>query len=445
MIHLEVLAGVTFDLQAFIWLNAGAIIVLIIFSALFSGSETALTSASRGKLKTQAEKGNKGAQRALIITDDRETLISSVLVGNNLVNILATALATNLFTLLFGDSGVLITTIVMTMVVLIFAEVLPKTYAIARPEEASQKASRFILPFIFIFTPIVVVIKALVTAFLRLLGLLEPRSESLEDVQDEIKGRIELEIPTGMFDKEDQRRVLGALDISSLSVEDVMRHRSEIDMLNADDPIEEILAQCMTTPHSRLPVYKDETENIIKIAHVKDLYRNYWGQNEKIETSTPLGEHWYTNLKEPYFVIETTPLGILMQEFLEKRTHFALVVDEYGALQGLVTLEDIIEEIVGEIEDEYDQEQSEPFKEVSQGVYLVDGALPVREFNKMLNLDLPDDQAVTLAGLVINEIKYIPVKGENFDILGYRFEIVDRIRNRVTQIRIQKIAETENS
>ncbi|MCY3725528.1 MAG: CNNM domain-containing protein, partial [Rhodobacteraceae bacterium] len=344
MTHLEVLAGTNFDLQAFIWLNAGAIIVLIIFSALFSGSETALTSASRGKLKTQAEKGNKGAQRALKITDDRETLISSVLVGNNLVNILATALATNLFTLLFGDSGVLITTIVMTMVVLIFAEVLPKTYAIARPEEASQKASRFILPFIFIFTPIVVVIKTLVTAFLRLLGLLEPRSESLEDVQDEIKGRIELEIPTGMFDKEDQRRVLGALDISSLSVEDVMRHRSEIDMLNADDPIEEILAQCMTTPHSRLPVYKDETENIIKIAHVKDLYRNYWGQNEKIETSTPPGEHWYTNLKEPYFVIETTPLGILMQEFLEKRTHFALVVDEYGALQGLVTLEDIIEE-----------------------------------------------------------------------------------------------------
>ena len=322
---------------------------------------------------------------------------------------------------------------------------MPKTYAIARPEEASQKASRFILPFIFIFTPIVVVIKVFVTAFLRLLGLLEPRSESLEDVQDEIKGRIELEIPTGMFDKEDQRRVLGALDISNLSVEDVMRHRSEIDMLNADDPIEEILAQCMTTPHSRLPVYKDETENIIKIAHVKDLYRNYWGQNEKIEDSTPPGEHWYTNFKEPYFVIETTPLGILMQEFLEKRTHFALVVDEYGALQGLVTLEDIIEEIVGEIEDEYDQEQSEPFKEVSQGVYLVDGALPVREFNKMLNLDLPDDQAVTLAGLVINEIKYIPVKGENFAMFGYRFEIVDRIRNRVTQIRIQKIVETDGS
>ena len=439
------LSHTTIDLQPFIWLNAGAIIVLIIFSGLFSGSETALTSASRGKLKTQAEKGNKGARKALAITNDRETLISSVLVGNNLVNIMATALATNLFTLLYGDSGVLITTIVMTTVILIFAEVLPKTYSIARPEEASQKASRFMAPFIFIFTPIVVVIKLFVTFFLRILGLLQLKPESLEDVQDEIIGRIELEIPTGMFDKEDQRRVLGAMDISNLTAEDVMRHRSEIEMLNANDPIEIILAHCMTTPHSRLPVYKDETENIIKIAHVKDLYRNYWGQNEKIASVSPPGTFWYSNLKEPYFVIETTPLGVLMREFLEKRTHFALVVDEYGALQGLVTLEDIIEEIVGEIEDEYDQKQSEPVREESQGVYLVDGSLPVREFNKMLQLDLPDDQAVTLAGLVINEIKYIPVKGEDFALFGYKFEIVERIRNRITQIRIQKNVENTDA
>ena len=435
------LSNITIDLQAFVWLNAGAIIVLVILSGLFSGSETALTSASRGKLKTQAEKGVRGAQKALEITDNRETLISSVLVGNNLVNILATALATNLFTLLFGDSGVLITTIVMTTLILIFAEVLPKTYSIARPEEASQKASRFMAPFIFLFMPIVFVIQVVVNFFLRILGLLKLKPESLVDVQDEIIGRIELEIPTGMFDKEDQRRVLGALDISNLSVEDVMRHRSEIELLNADDSIEVILAQCMTTPHSRLPVYKDETENIIKIAHVKDLYRNYWGQNENFASASPPGKFWYSNLKEPYFVIETTPLGVLMREFLEKRTHFALVVDEYGALQGLVTLEDIIEEIVGEIEDEYDQEQSKPFREEGQGIFLVDGSLPVREFNKMLNLELPDDHAVTLAGLVINEVKYIPVKGENFTLFGYKFEIVERVRNRITTIRIHKMAE----
>lgn len=436
---------ITVDLQAFIWLNAGAIIVLIFLSGLFSGSETALTSASRGKLKAQAEKGNKGAQKALEITNDRETLISSVLVGNNLVNILATALATNLLTLIFGESGVLITTIVMTTVILIFAEVLPKTYSIARPEEAAQKASRFMVPFIFIFTPIVVVIKSFVTFFLRILGLLKLEPESLEDVQDEISGRIELEIQTGMFDKEDQKRVLGALDISNLSVEDVMRHRSEIELLNANDPIEKILAHCITTPHSRLPVYQDETENIIKIAHVKDLYRNYWGQKENIKSVPPPGEFWYSNLKEPYFVIETTPLGVLMREFLEKRTHFALVVDEYGALQGLVTLEDIIEEIVGEIEDEYDQEQSEPVRDEGNGVFLVDGSLPVREFNKMQNLDLPDDQAVTLAGLVINEIKFIPVRGEEFSLFGYKIEIVERIRNRITQLRIQKLNDTSGT
>lgn len=435
----------TLDFQAQVWLNTGAIILLIVLSGLFSGSETALTSASRGKLKTQAEKGNKGAQKALDITNDRETLIGSVLVGNNLVNILATALATNLFTIIFGDSGVLVTTLVMTTVILVFAEVLPKTYSIARPEEASQKASRFMNPFILIFSPVVFLLKLIVTFFLRIMGILQREPESLEDVQDEISGRIELEIPTGMFDKEDQRRVLGALDISNLTVEEVMQHRSEIEMLNADDPIEDILTQCMSTPHSRLPVFKDENENIIKIAHVKDLYRNYWGQMENIATTSPPGENWYSNLKEPYFVIETTPLGVLIREFLEKRTHFALVVDEYGALQGLVTLEDIIEEIVGEIEDEYDQEQTEPLRNEGNGVYLVDGSLPVREFNKMLNLDLPDDLAVTLAGLVINEIKYIPVKGESFTLFGYSFEIVERIQNRITQLRIQQVIEVVDS
>ncbi len=435
----------TLDFQAQVWLNTGAIILLIVLSGLFSGSETALTSASRGKLKTQAEKGNKGAQKALDITNDRETLIGSVLVGNNLVNILATALATNLFTIIFGDSGVLVTTLVMTTVILVFAEVLPKTYSIARPEEASQKASRFMNPFILIFSPVVFLLKLIVTFFLRIMGILQREPESLEDVQDEISGRIELEIPTGMFDKEDQRRVLGALDISNLTVEEVMQHRSEIEMLNADDPIEDILTQCMSTPHSRLPVFKDENENIIKIAHVKDLYRNYWGQMENIATTSPPGENWYSNLKEPYFVIETTPLGVLIREFLEKRTHFALVVDEYGALQGLVTLEDIIEEIVGEIEDEYDQEQTEPLRNEGNGVYLVDGSLPVREFNKMLNLDLPDDLAVTLAGLVINEIKYIPVKGESFTLFGYSFEIVERIQNRITQLRIQQVIEAVDS
>ncbi len=435
----------TLDFQAQVWLNTGAIILLIVLSGLFSGSETALTSASRGKLKTQAEKGNKGAQKALDITNDRETLIGSVLVGNNLVNILATALATNLFTIIFGDSGVLVTTLVMTTVILVFAEVLPKTYSIARPEEASQKASRFMNPFILIFSPVVFLLKLIVTFFLRIMGILQREPESLEDVQDEISGRIELEIPTGMFDKEDQRRVLGALDISNLTVEEVMQHRSEIEMLNADDPIEDILTQCMSTPHSRLPVFKDENENIIKIAHVKDLYRNYWGQMENIATTSPPGENWYSNLKEPYFVIETTPLGVLIREFLEKRTHFALVVDEYGALQGLVTLEDIIEEIVGEIEDEYDQEQTEPLRNEGNGVYLVDGSLPVREFNKMLNLDLPDDLAVTLAGLVINEIKYIPVKGESFTLFGYSFEIVERIQNRITQLRIQQVIEDVDS
>ncbi len=414
------------------------ILLLIILSGIFSGSETALTSASRGKLKIQAERGNKGAQKALKITSNRKRLIGGVLLGNNLVNILAASVATNMFVAIFGDSGVLITTLVMTTVLLIFAEILPKSYAIARPELAAHKASRVIAPFIVIFSPVVSIIEFFVTKILGLLGIAENKSDSIEDVQEEIIGRIELEIPSGMFDREDQMRVSGALDFPNRTVEEVMRHRSEIEVLNCDDKFESILAQCLQTPHSRLPVYQNQPENIIKIAHVKDLYRNYWKMKEN-ETSEPTdGRRWHEDLKDPYFIRETTPLGVQMQDFLDKRTHFALVVDEYGAIQGLVTLEDIIEEIVGEIVDEHDPETVPELIEERAGQYRIDGSVTVREINRQLNTEFPQDQAVTIAGLLISKIQQLPEVGEMFSFFGYQFEVLGRVRNRITELRITK-------
>ena len=421
-----------------IFLNTLLIFFLIILSAIFSGSETALTAASRGKLKIQAEKGNKGARKALDLTSNRKRLVSGILLGNNLVNILATSLATNMFVIVFGDNGILITTVIMTAFLLIFAEVLPKSYAIARPEIASHKASRLIAPFIAVFSPIVVVIQYFITWILGFFGISEHQKDSLVDVQEEIIGRIGLAIPSGMFDKEDQKRITGALELPNRTVEEVMQHRSEIEMLNSEDSFQAILSKCLLTPYSRLPVYKEETDNVIKIANVKDLYRKYWEQGSKQVELKTNSSQWYDDLKDPYFVLETTPLRVQMQDFLKKRTHFALVVDEYGALQGLVTLEDIIEEIVGEIVDEHDEEPETEIMEITPGVFKVEGSVPVRDVNKELHSDFSQDQAVTIAGLLINEIQNLPEVGEVFSLNGYRFEVTGRVRNRISELQISK-------
>ena len=418
------------QMDIFFWIYTAAILVLICLSALFSGSETALTSASRGKLKSMAEKGNTQANRALAITEDRDRLISAVLLGNNFVNILATALATSMFSRLLGDSGIAVATIVMTILLLIFAELLPKSFALSQPEVTASKASAPIRLFINLLFPIVVIAQTIVNGILHLFGMSNMHKESSKDVQDEIIGRIGLGIPKGMFDKDDQQRVFGVLDIRNRTVENVMRHRSEIEVLDARKPIESIINQCMQTPHSRLPVFQDEHENITKVAHVRDIYKFYFENFSK----TGNGGNWTDILMEPYFVPETTPLDVQMQEFLSKQTHFALVVDEYGALQGLVTLEDILEEIVGEIKDEHDIEPAFIAKRNKQGNLEVDGVMPVHELNKNMGWELPETHANTIAGLIIHEIQYIPSIGEQFEFKGHTFEVTARERNRITRL-----------
>ncbi|MCY4259546.1 MAG: CNNM domain-containing protein [Rhodobacteraceae bacterium] len=412
-----------------------AIVCLICCSAFFSGSETALTSASKGRLKSMSEKGNRGAKRALGVTADPDRLLSGILLGNNFVNILATALATSLFSQILGDSGVLFATLVMTVLVLVFAEILPKTYALTWPEASATVVAGPIRTFITLFAPIVFVARAPVRALLASLGGRRKKRESTQDIQEEVVGRMSLGVSEGMYSPEDLRRVLGALDIHNRTVENVMQHRSTIKMLNADDPLDSIFAQCIDVTHSRLPVYKGDLENIIKIAHVRDIYRLYHHQ----KTTGQIRADWVQGLKDPYFIPETTSLGAQMREFLARHAHFALVVDEYGALQGLVTLEDILEEIVGEIADEYDAAPTDDLLEAGSKEMVVDGTLPVHDLNKTMNWDLPEDNANTVAGLIINEIRYIPDQGETFHLHGHEFIIEERIQNRIARIRIRSV------
>ncbi|NOR62694.1 MAG: DUF21 domain-containing protein [Rhodobacteraceae bacterium] len=421
-----------------IWWIGGAILLLLVISAFFSGSETALTAANRAKLHGMAEKGDAGAKRALALTDDSEKLIGAVLLGNNLVNILSAALATSLFTLLVGANGIAVATLVMTLLVLIFAEVLPKTYAITNPESAAARISHVLVPIVFLLSPIVRIIRFLVRGILRLVGVKTDPEASVLAARQEIADAISLHHSEGMVDKTDRDRLLGALDLKEREVAEIMLHRSDIEMIDADTPSDKILAQCLQSSHTRIPLYSDEPENIIGVIHAKDLLREVHQRFTDQGLETLADFDILAIAKTPYFVPETTSLNDQMHEFLRRKVHFGLVVDEYGSLQGLITLEDILEEIVGEIIDEHDEDEDDLTRE-TDGTVVVDGSMTIRDLNRACEWSLSDGDANTVAGLVIHQAQMIPSEGQVFSFQGVRFEVQTREINRLTKLKLRKI------
>ncbi|MFN3662406.1 HlyC/CorC family transporter [Yoonia sp.] len=424
--------------DATFWATAGAIALLLVFSAFFSGSETALTAASRGKLRSMADKGSKGAEQALIVTEDNERLIGSVLLGNNVVNILATSLATALLTTVFGQNGVAAATLIMTLLVLIFSEVLPKTVAITNPEKVSSLVARPIKVIVLVFSPAVTAVRFLVRGVLYVFGVRTDPNSNILAVREEIAGALQLGHSEGWVEKEDRDRVLGALDLNERTVEEVMLHRSGIEMVDAALPADDILAQILQSQHTRLPLYRDNPENIVGVIHAKDLLRAM----HKLLGGGAEGLAAFDVMRvamPPYFVPETTTLGDQMRNFLKRKTHFALVVDEYGGLEGLITLEDILEEIVGEIADEFDDPEEDQIEATADGAYIVDGGITIRDLNRAHDWQLPDEEANTVAGLVIHEAQTIPVVGQVFSFHGFRFEVLAKEENRIATLKIRKL------
>ena len=429
-------------MDAAFWITAAAILALLVMSAFFSGSETALTAASRGKLKSRADGGDAGAARALRITEDNERLIGSVLLGNNLVNILATSLATSLLTTLFGDSGVALATLVMTFLVLIFSEVMPKTYAITNAERAASLVSAPIVLVVRVFSPVVSAVRALVRGILALFGVRTDPDADVLAVREEIAGALQLGHSEGAVEKEERDRILGALDLGDRTVEEIMLHRSAIEMIDVNDAPDAILRQCLQSRHTRLPVFESERENVVGLIHAKDLLRAIYrhGGSPETEATHLDGFDVKAVIKPAYFIPDTTTLDDQLRQFLRRHTHFALVVDEYGALEGLITLEDILEEIVGEITDEYDLVEDGLLKRQPDGSFSVDGAITIRDLNRATEWNLPDDEANTVAGLVIHEAQTIPTAGQVFSFHGFRFEVTERVANRITRLRIRRLS-----
>ena len=431
----------TASLDAAFWITSGAILLLLVASAFFSGSETALTAASRGKLRSLSDKGSKGAVKALEVTEDNERLIGSVLLGNNVVNILATSLATAVLTKIFGQNGVAAATLIMTLLVLIFAEVLPKTLAITYPEAVASRVARPISIVVFLFSPVVAAVRYLVRGVLFIFGVRTDPDSNILAVREEIAGALQLGHSEGLVEKEDRDRILGALDLNERAVEEIMLHRSGIEMLDADLPPQDILTQILQSPYTRLPLYRDEPENIVGVIHAKDLLRamhKLLGGGEEDARGLAAFDVMKVAMP-PYFVPETTTLDDQMRNFLKRKTHFALVVDEYGALQGLITLEDILEEIVGEIADEFDDHEEEQIEATEDGAYIVDGAMTIRDLNRAHDWNLPDDEANTVAGVVIHEAQMIPLEGQVFSFHGFRFEVLSKDENRLATLKIRKL------
>ncbi len=407
------------------------ILALMAVSALFSAAETALTAASRGRMHQLERDGDRAAKRVNRLMDHRELMIGAVLLGANLINFLSSALVTEVLTKAIpGAWGVAAATTLMTILVLVFAEVLPKTLAITRSDEVARFLSGPTELVVYLFGPVVKSVQFVVRKTLGLFGVEIDPALDVFAAHAEIRGAVEYHHSEGLVETRDRWMLGGVLDLAEMDVSQIMVHRKSIAMLDANLPPRELVDAALADPHTRLPLYRGDTDNIIGVLHAKDLARALAAADGKVDQLDIAAI-----AVEPWFIPDTTNLKDQLNAFLKRRHHFALVVDEYGALQGLVTLEDILEEIVGEIDDEHDI-VVEGVRRQPDGSVIVDGPVAVRDLNRVMDWDLPDDQAVTIAGLVIHEAQAIPLPGQTFIFHGHRFQILRRQRNQITALRV---------
>ncbi|MBW3096540.1 HlyC/CorC family transporter [Pseudohoeflea coraliihabitans] len=423
------------ELIAAHWLTIVAIVVLIGVSGFFSGSETALTAASRARMHTLESSGEAGASIVNRLIERRERLIGALLIGNNLVNILSSALATSLFLSIFGDSGVAVATAVMTVLLVVFAEVLPKSWAIAVPDRFAMIVAPVVNVVVIVVGPLSSLVNWLVRRILGVFNVELSHDPSLMPAHEEIRGAVDLLHKEGSVIKDDRDRLGGVLDLGELEVSDVMVHRTSLKMLNADDSSETIVRAVLDSPYTRMPIWRGSTDNIIGIIHAKDVLRAL-AEAGNVANRIDVAKIAH----KPWFVPDTTSVPDQLNAFLRRKAHIAMVVDEYGELQGLVTLEDILEEIVGDITDEHDIDV-QGLRQEADGSVVVDGTLPIRDLNRALDWSLPDEEATTVAGLVIHESQVIPAEKQSFTFHGKRFTVMKREKNRITRLRIRPTVE----
>jgi len=421
-------------MTAYDWFALVAVLICLVLSFFFAGSETALTASSRASMHRLEKQGNRRAALVNRLVAARERMIGALLFGNNAVNIAASALATGVLLSWFGEVGVIYATVVMTVVIVVFAEVLPKTAAFNAPDRVALFVARPIDWTVRVLAPVLIAVEWVVKWVLRLIGMKVGESESILSPHEELRGAVDLLHREGSVERLDRDMFSGLLDLPDLTVSDVMIHRTEMVTVCADDPPEEVVKAVLEADVTRIPLWKERPENIIGILHVKDLLRvirTSGGDTATIDVPAIA--------RPPWFVPDIRPLSEQLKAFRRRKTPLALVVDEYGEVMGLVTLEDILEEIVGDITDEHDVAVP-GVRPQPDGSVNVDGGVPIRDLNRAMEWNLPDDEATTIAGLVIHEARSIPEPGQTFTFHGFRFRVLRRERNRITALRITPLA-----
>ena len=418
-------------------LDIVVIAVSIVAAAFFAGAETALTAASRARMHALEMAGDKRAKLVNRLIGMRSRLISAMLLGGQLVTIGSSAIATSLMLDLYGEHGVWAATFIMTALIVVFGEVTPKTIAIAYPDRVSLLIAPLVLFFVTVFGPIVSAVGTLVRGFLRLCGVSLIEKDPGVTGHEELMGAVDILHREGGVEREERDMFGGLLELAEIPVSDVMVHRTKMRLIDADLPPEEIVREVIDSPYTRMPLWRGEPDNIVGVLHTKDLLRAYVaaaGDAGKLKISELMAEPW--------FIPESTTLRDQLQAFLRRGTHSALVVDEYGVVQGLVTLEDIIEEIVGDIRDEHDEAVLGVHKQ-RDGSVVVEGSVTIRDLNRTMGWSLPDEEAATVAGLVIHEARAIPEPRQTFSFHGFRFEVLRKQRNRIAALRISPLAPRE--
>jgi Mg2+/Co2+ transporter CorB len=412
------------------WLAVAAVVICLLVSAFFSGAETALTASSRAAMMRLEKQGNRDATIVNRLLARRERLLGAILFANNVTNIAASTIATGLLLAFFGHAGVIYATFVMTALIFVIAEVLPKTAAFNMPDRIALVVAQPVDRVVRWFSPILRVVEWLVRLILHGLGMPVGKIQSILTPREELRGTVDLMHHAGVVEKLDRDMMGGLLDLRELTVSDVMIHRTKMIMLDSDQKPREIVDAVLAAAVTRLPLWRESPDNIIGVLHAKEVLRALHatgGDADAIDIPALIRPAW--------FVPDTTPLYEQLKAFRHRKTPFALVVDEYGEMEGLVTLEDIVEEIVGDISDEHDIAVP-GVRMLPDGSVNVDGAVPVRDLNRAMDWSIPDDEATTIAGVVIHEARSIPEPGQSFTFHGFRFHVLRRTRNRITALRV---------
>jgi Mg2+/Co2+ transporter CorB len=416
------------------WLTVAAIAICLLISAFFSASETALTASSRAAMLRLEKHGNRDASIVNRLMATRERLLGAILFANNVTNIAASTLATGILLAIFGKTGVIYATLVMTVLIFVFAEVLPKTAAFNAPDRMALAVAQPVENTVRLFSPVLRGVEWLVRLMLRGLGMPLGKIQSILSPGEELRGAVDLMHRAGVVEKSDRDMMGGLLDLRELTISDVMIHRTKMVMLDADEPPGELIDAVLAAGVTRLPLWRGSPDNVVGVLNAKEVWRALHaaeGDPAKLDINALA--------KPPWFVPDTTPLAEQLKAFRHRKTPFALVVDEYGELEGLVTLEDIVEEIVGDITDEHDIAVP-GVRPLPDGSVNVDGAVPVRDLNRAMDWNIPDDEATTIAGVVIHEARSIPEPGQSFTFHGFRFHVLRKTRNRITALRVAPLA-----